>query len=129
MTEDRTDSAADRIFIRDLLIRCIIGIEAHEREEKQDILVHITLDADLCRAGRTDAIEDTVDYKASKKRVIAMVEASDYLLVERLAERITELCLEDGRVHAARVVVDKPGALRFARSVAVEIVRTRDNRP
>jgi len=123
------DPTWDQIHIRDLHLRCVIGIYEEERRTKQDVMINVTLYADCRAAGRSDRIEDTVDYKAIKKRVIAMVEASDYFLVERLAERITELCLEDGRVHAARVVVDKPGALRFARSVAVEIVRTRDIRP
>ncbi len=123
------DPSWDQIHIRDLHLRCVIGIYEEERRAKQDVMVNVTLYADCRAAGQSDRIEDTVDYKAIKKRVIAMVEASDYFLVERLAERIAELCLEDGRVHAARVVVDKPGALRFARSVAVEFVRTRDSRP
>lgn len=123
------DPTWDRIHIRDLHLRCVIGIYQEERRAKQDVVINVTLYADCRAAGQSDRIEDTVDYKAIKKRVIDMVEASDYCLVERLAERITELCLEDKRVHAARVVVDKPGALRFARSVAVEIVRTRDSRP
>lgn len=123
------DPSWDQIHIRDLHLRCVIGIYEEERRTKQDVMINVTLYADCRPAGQSDRIEDTVDYKAIKKRAIAMVEASDYFLVERLAERIAELCLEDGRVHAARVVLDKPGALRFARSVAVEIVRTRDSRP
>ena len=123
------DPTWDQIHIRDLHLRCVIGIYEDERRTKQDVMINVTLYADCRAAGQSDRIEDTVDYKTIKKRVIAMVEASDYFLVERLAERITELCLENERVHAARVVVDKPGALRFARSVAVEIVRTRDSRP
>jgi len=126
MTENRADSAADRIFIRDLLIRCIIGIEAHEREEKQDILVHITLDADLRRAGRTDAIEDTVDYKVLKKQILRMAENSRFCLIETMAQRIADECLKDDRVRRVHVVVEKPGALRFARTVGVEITRSRN---
>lgn len=117
------ENTLDRIHIRDLLLRCIIGIYDEERREKQDVTINITLYADLRKAGTTDAIDDTVDYKAIKKRVIAMVERSDFFLVERLAERIAELCLESIRVRRVRVCVAKPGALRFARTVEVEIVR------
>jgi dihydroneopterin aldolase/D-erythro-7,8-dihydroneopterin triphosphate epimerase len=72
-------------------------------------------------------MEDTVDYKACKKRVLAAVEESACQLVEHLAERIAEACMADARVCRAVVTVDKPGALRFARSVAVEITRDRQS--
>jgi len=127
MTEDRTDWTADRIFIRDLLIRCIIGVDAHEREEKQDVFVHLTLDVDLRQAGRTDVIEDTVDYKALKKQILRMAADSRFHLIEALAQRIADECLKDGRVQRIHVVVEKPGALRFARTVGVEITRSRND--
>jgi D-erythro-7,8-dihydroneopterin triphosphate epimerase len=113
----------DKIHIRDLLIRCIVGIYDWEREKKQDVLINITLYADLKTACQTDRIEDTVDYKAIKQKVVNMVESSSYMLVERLAERVAEICLENPQVQRVRVLVDKTGALRFARSVGIEIVR------
>lgn len=113
----------DKIHIRDLLTRCILGIYDWEREKKQDVLINITLYADLKTACQTDRIEDTVDYKAIKQRVVDMVESSSYMLVERLAERVAEICLENLQVQRVRVLVDKTGALRFARSVGIEIVR------
>jgi 2-amino-4-hydroxy-6-hydroxymethyldihydropteridine diphosphokinase len=119
------DPALDKIHIRDLLMRCILGVNEEERREKQDVLLNITLYADLREACRSDRLEDTVDYKAIKKRVIAEVERSSYYLVERLAERIAEICLEDNRVRRVQVAVEKPGALRFARTVGIEIVRER----
>ena len=115
----------DRIHIRDLHVRCIVGIYPSERQEKQDVTINITLHADLRKAGQSDRIEDTVDYKQIKKRVLALVEQSECFLVERLAEQVAALCLEDPRIQRAHVCVDKPGALRFARSVGVEIVRDR----
>ena len=116
----------DRIHIRDLSLRCVIGAYEEERREKQDVVINITLYADLKAAGRSDRMADTVDYKAAKKRVVAMVEQSSCHLVEHLAERIAGACLEDARVERVTVSVDKPGALRFARSVAVEITRDRE---
>ncbi|HOZ46764.1 MAG TPA: dihydroneopterin aldolase [Candidatus Hydrogenedentes bacterium] len=119
------DAPLDRICIRDLRLRCILGVAPEERREKQDISINIVIEADLQRACRTDSIDDTVDYKAIKKRVIAAVEASAHFLIERLAQRIAEICLEEPKVKRVAVSVDKPGALRFARSAAVEIVRER----
>ena len=118
----------DRIYIRDLRLRCIVGIYDEERRDKQDVNINVTLYADLRKACRSDRIEDTVDYKAVKKRVVAMVEQSSFYLVERLAERVAEIAFETPGVQRVDVTVDKPGALRFARSVAVSITRERDSR-
>lgn len=115
----------DRIYIIDLALRCIIGLYPEEREEKQDVLINVAMDVDLARAGRSDDLKDSVDYKAVKKRIMSIVEGSDYKLIESLAERIAGTCLEDTRVKAVQVRVDKPGALRFAQSVAVEVNRKR----
>ncbi len=120
------EGQADRIHIRDLMCRCIVGIYPDERREKQDVILNITLWADYRAACRSDDIADTVDYKAIKKQVIRMVEDSSFQLIERLAEEIAGICLANPRVEKVAVSVDKPGALRFARSVAVEIVRLRE---
>jgi D-erythro-7,8-dihydroneopterin triphosphate epimerase len=113
----------DRIHIRDLSLRCIIGLYEEERREKQDVVINITLYGDLRKACESDNVADTVDYKTLKKKVIALVEQSSCRLIEHLAEQIAQVCLSDSRVIRAAVCVDKPAALRFARSVAVEIVR------
>ena len=115
----------DKIFIRDLAARCIIGVNDDERREKQDVRIHLVLWADLGRAGRTDRFEDTVDYRAVKKRVLESVEKSSYFLVEALAERIAGICLDSAGVEEVQVTVEKPSALRFARTVGVEILRKR----
>lgn len=113
----------DRILIRDLLLRCVIGANEWERRVRQDVLLNIELTADTRPAAASDDLEDAVDYKAISKKVIALVEDSSFFLVETMAERVAELCLEDGRVRSVKVRVEKPGALRFARSVGVEIQR------
>jgi len=120
------DRILDRIHIRDLALRCIVGIYDEERREKQDVTVNVTLHADLAAACRSDRIEDTVDYKSIKKRVVGMVEASQFCLIERLAQAIADACLEDAGVRRVDVRVAKPGALRFARTVEVEISRWRN---
>lgn len=116
----------DKIYIRDLLLRCVIGLYDDERKDKQDIIINITLAADLKKAGESDDIEDSVNYKTIKKKVIELVNNSSPLLIEKLAESICSLCLEDKKVKKVTVSVDKPGALRFARSVAVELTREQE---
>lgn len=113
----------DRIEIRDLLWRVTVGVSEAERREKQDVLLDVTLHADLRAACRSDDIADTVDYKALKQRILAFLEDSCFRLIEAMAEAVVGLCLEDPRVRRAEVRVRKPGALRFARTVAVCITR------
>jgi FolB domain-containing protein len=115
----------DRILITDLAVRCVIGVNEEERRERQDVLINLEIGADLSAACRSDRFEDTVDYRALKKKVAAMAEASRYHLVEALAEAVADLCLGFPGVREARVRVEKPGALRFAKSAGVEIVRPR----
>ena len=115
----------DRIVIRDLSLRCIIGIDDRARREKQDVVIQVTMHADLGEACRTDEMARTVDYRAVKKRLVRLVEHSQFFLIEALAEAIARSCLEDERVRRRRVVGEEPGALRFARTVGVEITRTR----
>lgn len=114
----------DRIEIKDLLLRGIIGINDWEREKPQDILVNVTLFTDLNPAGRSDDLADTVNYRTLTKQIISHVESAGRFTVEALAADVARLCLETPRVQRARVRVEKPGALRFARSVGVEIERT-----
>ena len=116
---------SDKIYIRDLALRCIIGVYPEERREKQDVLLNIILECDHSRAAQSDDLADAVDYKAIKQRIIRLVEASQFKLIEKLANETAKACLESPAVSAVTVTVDKPGALRFARSVAVEIRRIR----
>jgi FolB domain-containing protein len=119
--------AEDRIEIKDLLLRGIIGINDWEREKEQDILLNITLFTDLRRAGASDAIADTVNYRTLTKKVIDHVKSVGRFTVEALATDVARLCVEEPGVLRARVRIEKPGALRFARSVGVEIERTADD--
>ena len=115
----------DPIHIKDLQLRTIIGVNADERRDRQDVLVNLVLYADTRPAGATDDIDQAVNYRTLTKRIIQLVETSQFYLVEKLAAEIAAICLDDVRVERARVTVEKPGALRFARSVGVTIERGR----
>jgi FolB domain-containing protein len=124
--EKRGDREMDKILIKDLRLRCIIGINEFERREKQDVTINIVIWSDLTEAAKTDDIGKTVDYKEVTKGIIKLVESSEFSLVETLAEKIAESCLKPARVRKVRVTVEKPGALRFAKSVGVSILRKGD---
>ena len=115
----------DRIYIRDLSLRCIIGVFPEERGQRQDVVINVVMETRFGQAVETDALGDTVDYKAIKQKIVALVETSEFNLIETMSDRISAICLEDPKVAQATVTVDKPGALRFARSVAVETTRKR----
>ncbi|MBS1192323.1 MAG: folB [Nitrospirae bacterium] len=115
----------DRILISDLLVRCIIGVRDEERRDKQDVLINLSLSVDLRKAGTSDRLEDSVDYRALNKQILRMAESSQFHLVESLAQAVADICLGNPSIKEALVRVEKPGALRFARSVGVEIVRHR----
>ncbi len=125
---DLSDPPLDQIAISDLRFRCIVGVQEEERYEKQDIVAQVVLFADLRSAGRSDAIEDTVDYRALKKQILVAAEQSRFRLIEALAQSIADICLSHDRVERAAVTIEKPGALRFARTVSVRIVRDRPDR-
>ncbi len=118
---------SDQILINDLFLRTIIGINDDERTDRQDVMVNLALDVDMRAAGRSDDIDDAVNYRTIAKQVIELVETSRFFLVEHMADEIARVCLKDERVTRARVRVEKPAALRFAKSVGVVIERTRDD--
>jgi FolB domain-containing protein len=115
----------DRIFIKDLLLRGIIGINDWEREQQQDILINVAMIADTRAAAESDDIADAVNYRTVSKQIIEHVGSSARYTVEALAADIARLCLEHKGVQAVRVRLEKPGAVRFAASVGVEIERKR----
>ncbi len=113
----------DRILINELLVRCVLGVDDEERREAQDVLISVTLHADLRKAGQTDRLEDAIDYRDIKKQILSAAEGSRHRLIEALAERVAALCVGHVGVRRVDVLVEKPGSLRFARSAAVAITR------
>ena len=113
----------DIVFINDLRIETIIGIYDWERKVKQTISLDLEMGADIRKSAETDAIEDTLNYKAVAKRLIAFVGESEYQLVETLAEKITEIVLTEYNVPWVKLTVHKPGAVRGSRDVGVIIER------
>ena len=113
----------DKVIIKDLLVSGIIGIDAQERVEPQDILINIELSADLHAPGQSDDIADCINYHTVATQVLEHAQTAGRFTVEALAEDVAKICLADPRVQAVRVRVEKPAAVRFTKSVGVEIER------
>ena len=116
-------SMTDTVFIEDLRIETVIGIYDWERRIRQVVALDLEMAFDNRRPAASDRIEDTLDYKAVSKRLIAFVEAAHFELVETLAERCAEIVLREFKVPWLRLKLAKPGAVRGSKSVGVVIER------
>lgn len=118
-----TEAGMDLVFIEDLRIETVIGIYDWEREIRQTVALDIEMAFDNTRPAATDRIEDTLDYKAVSKRLIAFVGESRFELVETLAERCAALIRDEFGVPWLRLRLAKPGAVTGSRAVGVVIER------
>lgn len=117
----------DQVFIKNLIARGIIGLNAWEREKPQEILINVVLFTDLHDAGLSDSVQDSVNYRTVAKKLLQHAESAQRYTVEALATDLAHLCLEERGVHKVRIRLEKPGAVRFSSSVGVEIERTRED--
>ena len=115
----------DKVIIKNLVARGIIGINDWERIKPQEILINIILFGDLKKAGVSDDIEDSINYRTVAKEAQSLAENCHRQTVEALAADIASYCLEVKGVKKVQVRVEKPGAVRFAESVGVEIERSK----
>ena len=113
----------DIIYIRELQTECIIGVWDWERSIKQKVYFDLELATDIRKAASSDALHDTLDYKAVSKRIQAFVGESSFQLVETLAEKVAELIMDEFAVPWLRLTLNKRGALRHARDVGIIIER------
>jgi len=120
-----TQQSSDSIFLRELKVETIIGVWDWERKIRQTVSIDLEMGADIRRAAKTDSIDDTLNYKAVSKRVQQFVADSEFQLVETMAEKIAEVVLSEFELPWIQVRVSKPGAIRGAKDVGVQICRTK----
>ena len=116
----------DIVFIRDLRIETVIGIYDWEREIRQTVSLDLEMGTDIRRAGETDHIDDTLDYKSVAKALIEFVEKSEFQLVEALAEQCSQIILNDFNVPWLKLRLSKPGAVTGSQDVGVLIERSKE---
>ena len=113
----------DRIIIRDLRVRVIVGVNRWEKAAPQVVGVDLEIGVDAAKAAAADEIAATVDYKRVSRDITALAESRSYELIETLAEAIASLVLGEHGAQWVRVTARKPFALRNARDVGVVIER------
>ncbi len=107
--------------IKNLRLRCVIGLNDWEREKKQDVVINVEFRYEAGSAVMGDAVDEAVDYKKITKRIIAAVEATSFRMLESLTAAVLELVMQEPRVTEATVEVDKPHSLRFTDSVSASL--------
>ncbi len=113
----------DIIYINDLRIETIIGIYGWERKTRQTVVLDIEMGTDIRKASTTENVEDTLNYKSVAERLFEFVEASEFELIETLAEQISDILLNEFKVPWLRLKLNKQGALKGVRDVGVIIER------
>lgn len=113
------------IFVKNMPLRCVIGVRPRERARAQPVCVSVCLSVDLPSGDLGDALEATVDYSALHRRIVTLVEGSSFQLIEALADRVAGECLADPRVSSVEVTVEKPRALKGRGLAGVTVVRDR----
>ncbi len=111
----------DIVYIRELEVRTIIGIFDWEREQRQVVSLDLEMGSDIAAAATTDTIENALDYKAVAKRLIDFIEKSDFFLVETLAERVSDIVVNEFNVPWVKLRLGKPGAVTGSKDVGVII--------
>jgi FolB domain-containing protein len=117
----------DQVDITGLLVRGIIGINDSEREKPQSIRINITLFADQSKAGKSDDVQDCINYRTVTKKVIAQPETARRFTVEALAANLARLCLEVAELVKVSMRVEKPAAVRFDKTVGIVFERSKED--
>lgn len=120
------DAKLYRILVRDLVLKCLIGIHAHELLAPQRVRINVDMAAEEQAGPLSDDIANVVSYEDVIEGIKRMLAEGHINLVETLAEKIASLCLADQRVSSVRVRVEKLDVYAEAASVGIEIERRRD---
>ena len=113
----------DIVFLGGLEIETIIGIYDWERDTKQTVVLDIEMAFDIKKAAETDDIQYALDYKTVSKRIISFVEASQFLLVEKLISEIAGIIQNEFNAPWVKITLNKKGAIRGASDVGIIIER------
>ena len=115
----------DTIFINELKVKTKLGVPAWERMLAQTIILDIEIGYDLAKAGKSDAIADTIDYGAVVARIHDTLKEHSFQLVEALAEHVAQLILKEFKAESVKVKVAKPAILPGLKALGVVIERSK----
>ncbi|MBF0618684.1 MAG: dihydroneopterin aldolase [Candidatus Omnitrophica bacterium] len=109
------------VYLKDLAVKAILGTKPHERKTPQTLQINLKFQYDAAACSKSDDLHEAVDYEALRDRVVKLVKASRFLLIEKLAAEIIKVVLLDKKIVSTQVTIDKLSALKGARSVAVRM--------
>jgi dihydroneopterin aldolase len=116
----------DIIFISELKVKTKLGVPAWERMVPQTVILDIEIGYDLKAAGKSDSINDTIDYGAIVMRIQETLNKHSFHLVEALAEHICQLIFCEFGAHSTKVKVAKPAILPGLKALGIIIEREKD---
>ncbi|WP_019672984.1 dihydroneopterin aldolase [Psychrobacter lutiphocae] len=116
--------SVDKVIIKGLKVQAVIGVFDWERAIEQPLVVDVVMSTDISKAGKSDDIEDAINYKEVCDDIRQWCQQQQAKLIERLAEYIAEGILAKYSTSQVKVTVAKPTAIYEAETVAVQIVRT-----
>ena len=113
------------VFIKNFVIEEIIGIHEHEKIKKQKIKFNIILDVNKNSIPDEKDIKSIVDYEKITNKLENLTKSKKYNFLESLAEDSFKEIFEDKRINSATIKIEKPEAIKNAKSVGVEVFKTR----
>lgn len=120
----------DYVFIEELKVDCVIGFAAWERMVEQTVVIDLRLGVDVVHAAQKDRVDPgDFDTKALSRKLKQFVAETKFQLIETLAQRVADLILTEFPVAWLELRLSKPGALRGASNVGVQIFRERSVKP
>ncbi len=119
------------IRVKDLSLRTFIGFKPHEKKHKQDVLIQLVVEVETSMVEHNDDYQAKgfYDYRSMTKSVIKLVEESRYDLLEALTRKVLDEIMSNPLVKKAKVEIEKPHALRYSRTVSVEMSSERSDAP
>ena len=113
------------VFIKDFIIEEIIGIHKHEKIKKQKIKFNIVLNVNQSSIPNEKNIKSIVDYEKITNKLENLTKNKKYNFLESLVEDSFKEIFEDKRINSATIKIEKPEAVKNAKSVGVEVFKTR----
>ena len=119
------------IRVKDLSLRTFIGFKPHEKKHKQDVIIQLEVEVETYMVEHNDdyQADGFYDYRSMTKSVIKLVEESRFDLLEALTRKLLDEIMSNPLVKKARVEIEKPHALRYSRTVSVEMSSERNDAP
>ncbi len=113
------------VFIKDFIIEEIIGIHEHEKIKKQKIKFNIALDVNQSTTPNEKDIKSIVDYEKIANKLENLAKNKKYNFLESLVEDSFKEIFDDKRINSVTIKIEKPEAIKNAKSVGVEVFKTR----